>query len=66
MKKTCNFCGRSEKEVKLLISGIDGNICEDCAKQAYQIVQEHLMSKVPDARRDAQKRKASVPKPVEI
>ena len=40
MKKQCNFCGRSEREVKLLITGIDGFICEDCAQQAYKIVLE--------------------------
>ncbi len=39
MKKTCSFCGSSEKEVKLLISGINGQICENCARQAYEIVQ---------------------------
>ncbi len=37
-KKVCSFCGRSETEVKLLISGINGHICEDCATQAYEIV----------------------------
>lgn len=40
MKKTCSFCGRSEREVKLLISGVNGFICDDCARQAYQIVHE--------------------------
>ena len=40
MKKACNFCGRGERETKLLISGINGFICEECAKQAYQIVKE--------------------------
>ena len=40
MKKVCNFCGRSDREVKLLISGINGFICEECAKQAYEIVRE--------------------------
>lgn len=40
VKKVCSFCGRSEQEVKLLISGLNGFICEDCAKQAYQIVQQ--------------------------
>ena len=39
MKKVCSFCGRSDKEVKLLITGINGYICEDCTKQAYEIVQ---------------------------
>lgn len=38
-KKVCSFCGRSEKEVRLLITGINGFICEDCAKQAYDIIQ---------------------------
>lgn len=38
-KKVCSFCGRSEKEVRLLITGINGFICEDCARQAYQIVE---------------------------
>ena len=37
MKKTCSFCGRSENEVKLLITGLKGHICEECAKQAYDI-----------------------------
>ena len=37
IRKKCNFCGRSEREVKLLITGVDGCICEDCAVQAYQV-----------------------------
>ena len=36
-KKTCNFCGRGEDEVSLLITGLNGFICENCAEQAYQI-----------------------------
>ena len=40
MKKVCNFCGRGEREVKLLIRGeFNGFICEDCAQRAYEIVQ---------------------------
>lgn len=34
-----HFCGRSEKDVKLLITGLNGFICENCAQQAYQIAQ---------------------------
>ncbi len=40
MKKVCSFCGRGENEVRLLITGINGYICEDCAMQAYQIVEQ--------------------------
>ena len=38
----CSFCGRSEKDVPLLLTGINGYICSDCAMQAYQIVQENI------------------------
>ncbi len=41
MKKICSFCGSNESEVRLLIAGVKGNahICDNCARQAYEIVQ---------------------------
>ena len=36
----CCFCGRGEDEVPLLLSGIDGYICADCAKMAADYVSE--------------------------
>jgi len=64
VKKACSFCGRSEREVKLLITGINGYICEDCAQQAYRIVQEQEWLKPqPKGGRAARQ---SVPKPMEI
>ena len=36
-RKVCNFCGRGEREVRLLITGVNGFICETCARQAYEI-----------------------------
>ncbi|MBR1484369.1 MAG: ATP-dependent Clp protease ATP-binding subunit ClpX [Prevotella sp.] len=69
MKKQCNFCGRSDKEVKLLISGISGFICEDCAQQAYQIVQESGLTAAkgkPGGAPGKKFRLKSVPKPREI
>ncbi len=41
----CSFCGRSEKDVPLLLTGINGYICSDCAMQAYRIVQDTLGGK---------------------
>ena len=35
--KHCSFCGRPESMVNMLISGVDGYICDDCARQAYEI-----------------------------
>ena len=67
MVKACSFCGRKEKEVKLLITGINGFICEDCAQKAYEIVES---TGVLDD--NIQKKGApeltlkKVPKPVEI
>ena len=67
MKKECSFCGRSEREVRLLISGINGYICEDCAQQANRIVQEHLNDNAaPTGTSVGKGQKLKVPKPKEI
>ena len=42
MKKECSFCGRSDREVELLITGLHGYICDACAEQAHQIVMDNL------------------------
>jgi len=65
MKKECSFCGRSEQEVKLLISGVAGYICDECTEQAYRIVQENLASKKQKSGQDKFQLK-KVPKPKEI
>jgi ATP-dependent Clp protease ATP-binding subunit ClpX len=36
----CSFCGRKEDEVKMLIAGLHGHICNDCATQAHRIIAE--------------------------
>lgn len=41
-KRRCSFCGRSENEVGFLITGINGCICDSCAEQAHEIVQEAM------------------------
>lgn len=41
----CSFCGRSEKEVNMLISGLSADICDTCAEQAYHIVKESIEAK---------------------
>ena len=62
-KKVCSFCGRNETEVKLLITGISGFICEDCARQAWDIVQSTGVLK--DDKNSSFELK-DVPKPIEI
>jgi ATP-dependent Clp protease ATP-binding subunit ClpX len=36
----CSFCGRRRSEVKILISGVEGHICENCVVQAEEIIKE--------------------------
>lgn len=67
-KKTCSFCGRSESEVRLLITGLNGYICEDCAKQAYDIVRSAGVVGAKDVAEDKEEpfKLKKVPKPKEI
>ena len=38
----CSFCGRSREEVKILIAGQDGHICESCVEHAQDIVGQEI------------------------
>jgi ATP-dependent Clp protease ATP-binding subunit ClpX len=57
----CAFCGRTRKQVTLLISGVDGFICDTCVEQAHNIVKEEMRAR---NRFDANKIQLS--KPIEI
>lgn len=43
--KRCSFCGRSESEVQLMIYGVDGNICNECAQRATELIRENINTK---------------------
>ena len=70
MKKTCSFCGRGENDVRLLITGINGYICEDCAMQAHDIDLSSGVLGNTDKKKGGKKSEgfklSKVPKPVEI
>lgn len=51
----CSFCGRSEKEVVLMLNGLNGYICSDCVEMAYQMVKETLKSGANGEAYDADK-----------
>lgn len=57
--KKCSFCGRRDTEVRLLISGMDGYICDECVQQAREIVSENLQHTESAGIKD-------LPKPKEI
>ncbi len=59
----CSFCGRNRDEVKILIAGQEGHICENCVEHAREIIEQELMvrdEKTPSSF------KLTVKKPVEI
>ena len=59
----CSFCGRSRDEVKILIAGQDGHICENCVEHAQEIIAQELQLK-PDSQPASFK--LTVRKPTEI
>ncbi|HYK43676.1 MAG TPA: ATP-dependent Clp protease ATP-binding subunit ClpX, partial [Parafilimonas sp.] len=59
----CSFCGRSREEVKILIAGQEGHICENCIEHAQEIIMQELQ--VRDENRTTQY-KFNIRKPVEI
>ena len=67
-KKICSFCGRREDEVKILISGLEADICEDCVQQAYHILETTGMLEAETNPRKKSDRFAlkKVPKPKDI
>lgn len=61
----CSFCGRSRDEVKILIAGQEGHICENCVEHAQEIIiQEILPSQEKNS--NSSNFKLSVKKPIEL
>src|SRR5215218_8665589 len=61
----CSFCGRSRDEVRILIAGQEGHICENCVDHAREIIEQELM--VRDEKSAAPSAfKLTVKKPVEV
>ncbi|MFZ9717970.1 MAG: ATP-dependent Clp protease ATP-binding subunit ClpX [Chitinophagaceae bacterium] len=58
----CSFCGRNRDEVKILIAGQEGHICENCVEHAQEIIQQEITTK----NEQATTFKLQVKKPIEI
>lgn len=59
----CSFCGRSRDEVKILIAGQEGHICENCVEHAREIIDQELVVR---EEKNSTSFKLTVKKPVEI
>ena len=46
----CSFCGRSRDEVKILIAGQEGHICENCIEHAHEIIEKEFHQKKTDGK----------------
>ena len=62
-KRKCSFCGRPESEVGILITGMNGYICDSCSQQAYEIVKEAMQNSNSGA---GSLDLGELPKPMEI
>ena len=60
----CSFCGRSEEELELLLTGLDGHICNECAERAKEMVDLALASQKPSD--DVEEELGALPTPKEI
>ena len=61
----CSFCGRNRDEVKILIAGQEGHICENCVEHAQEIITQEIFP-APEKNTHASTYKLSVKKPVEL
>lgn len=59
-KKRCSFCGRTEDQVALLMTGMTGYICNECVEQAHAILREEALLPKSDFEM------TDLPKPKEI
>ena len=57
--KKCSFCGRSSTEVGMMLTGLNACICDDCVRNANQVIIENTKSQDKFAMTD-------LPKPKEI
>jgi len=62
----CSFCGRSRDEVKILIAGQDGHICENCVEHAQDIISQELTNNSDQKNTSPAAHKLTVKKPIEI
>ncbi|RNI39011.1 ATP-dependent Clp protease ATP-binding subunit ClpX [Hanamia caeni] len=60
----CSFCGRNRDEVKILIAGQEGHICENCIEHAQEIIMQEIAPQ--DQNTSNSSYKLAVKKPMEL
>ena len=64
----CSFCGRPESQCRLLLTGLDGQICSDCVESANAIIAEQLglPQKKKNGNNKPKKSNGTIPTPSDI
>ena len=64
----CSFCGRTEKDVNVMISGINGFICDECIRRGYEVLTEMKLDddSLSHSKSEHHFNLKEVPKPTEI
>ncbi|HNL83080.1 MAG TPA: ClpX C4-type zinc finger protein, partial [Chitinophagaceae bacterium] len=62
----CSFCGRSRDEVKILIAGQEGHICESCVEHALEIIEQEIHTSDKSKSNTNLNTKLTIRKPQEI
>ncbi len=65
-KQRCSFCGRNVSEVKMLISGLNSCICDDCVRSAMEVIEAESLSRHIKGSGRFNTDFKNVPKPKEI
>lgn len=65
-RNTCSFCGRTDREVSLLVTGINGMICDNCIQQVYNVYLSSDAYMKNQKSAEASRGKRDIPKPREI
>lgn len=63
---TCSFCGAGRSDVNMLIAGVSGHICDSCAVQANNIIQQEINHTSKPKETQGKSKKVSLQVPIEI
>ncbi|BAV94640.1 ATP-dependent Clp protease ATP-binding subunit ClpX [Ichthyobacterium seriolicida] len=63
----CSFCGKKQEEVEILITSLEGHICNECVQQAHNIIHNTINEDENDQTSVSEEIKdLKIPKPKEI
>lgn len=65
-QESCTFCGRLRTEVKILISGLDGHICESCVQHAKEIIEQEFINNTDNDKPYKNASNIKMKRPIEI